>query len=84
MCPVVSVMVALRFPFTAVVDSMPSLAALPPNIPTMRPSMPSNLICDFSRVFTSACAGPADNATSGNTNAHAINERFMGPPEISR
>ncbi len=35
---VFSLVVIFRSPFTATVSTMPSLAALPPNMPTMRPS----------------------------------------------
>ena len=46
-CPVVSFSVALRLPFTAIVDVTPSRAALPPNMLTIRPSMPSNSTRDL-------------------------------------
>ena len=78
--PVVSFTVALRLPLTATVETMPSLAALPPNMFNIRPSMPSNLIWVFSRVLTSARAGPAS-ASSGSAMAHEISRRFMCPPE---
>ena len=54
-----SVISTLRSPLTAWVATTPSLAALPPNIPTIRPSMPSNLTWVLSRVLTSASAGLA-------------------------
>ena len=52
--PVASLIVALRSPFTATVDVTPSLAPLPPNKLTMRPSMPANSTCVFWSERTSA------------------------------
>jgi hypothetical protein len=67
-------------PFTAVVETTPSFAALPPNMLKTFPIMPPSEICDFSRVLTSAHAGPGINVRRGSAMAHEINRRLIGPP----
>src|SRR6187549_2255648 len=73
MRPVMSFSVALRLPLTALVETMPSARALPPNIRIIVPSMPSNLTCPLSRVLTSAAAGATERVRSEETKTSAEN-----------
>ena len=75
--PVRSFIVALRLPFTAVVATTPSLAALPPNKLNILPRMPPSETWVFSRVLTSAPTGMAVTAMSGNATAQEINRRLI-------
>jgi hypothetical protein len=75
--PVDSLIVAFRLPLTAVVATTPSLAALPPKKLNIFPNMPPSETCVFSRVFTSARAGPAVSAIIGTAMAQQINRRFI-------
>src|SRR5688572_8472477 len=75
--PVIS---TLRSPLTAWLVTTPSLAALPANIPIIRPIMPSNLIWVLSRVLTSASAGLAVTTTSGRASTHDCSRRFIESP----
>src|SRR5688572_6266324 len=54
----------MRLPLTATELVRPSLAAPPPAMPAMRPSIPSNLTCVFSFVLTSAWSAGAKMATA--------------------
>src|SRR5574338_962948 len=83
-CPPLSESDALRLPFTATFVTIPSLAALPPNMFIMRPSMPSNLTRPFSWVLTSArIDGPrVRHAPSATTSA--TEKRFMQPTSGER
>src|SRR5437867_2183639 len=80
-CPVDSFIEALRLPFTAVVETTPSFADLPPKMLKTFPIMPPSEICVFSRVLTSAHAGPGINARRGSATAQEIIRRLIGPPE---
>ena len=70
----------MRSPLTALVETTPSLSALPPNIRIIVPSMPSNLTCPLSRVLTSASTGGGrqgeQSAGDGAGPAHVRPERI--------
>src|SRR5450759_1976514 len=75
-----SVAVSLRSPFTDTVLTTPSLVACPPNIPIIRPSIPSNWTCDFSVVFTSAPAAAAVTSSPVNASATPNRRRIISVP----
>src|SRR3954464_1894223 len=80
--PVESFIVILRVPLTAVLATIPSFAALPPNMLKIFPSIPPSETWVFSRVLTSAHAGLAERATSDNRTAQDIDTRLIRvPPE---
>src|SRR5947207_1361894 len=79
-CPVESFIVILRVPLTAVVETTPSFAALPPNMLKIFPSMPPRETWVFSRVLTSAHAGLAERATNDSRTAQDIDTRLIRVP----
>jgi hypothetical protein len=78
--PVLSLIIALRLPFTATFDSIPSFAALPRKKFSSRPS---NLSVVLSRVLTSAKTGAAASATSGTATSAILTRRLIRYPPNS-